>query len=87
MIKSLLYSVISWSIGQCVLAVICYYAYKLTLLNLFDLEISLIQWMAIVLIFACLMPGKSLSTSDTTPNKDPISKLDEFVSSLIKKKS
>jgi len=56
------------------------------LLNLFNLEISLLQWMAIVLISACLMPGKLFTTSDTNTNKDPISKLDEFVSSLIKKK-
>ena len=86
MIKSLLYSAIAWSIGQCVLSLICYYAYKLVLFDLIKVDITFVQWVAIVLISACLMPGKLFTTNnDNKNNKEPISKLNEFVFSVINK--
>ena len=86
MIKSFLYSAISWSIGQGILALICFVAYDWFLFDLFKIEITFIQWAAIVIIAACLMPGKLFTTKANT-NEDPSSKINEFVTSLTKKKS
>jgi hypothetical protein len=62
-------AILSWSMGQAALAAICFGTYRLFLFELVNIEITFIQWVAIVIIFACLMPGKVLSTLNKNKNE------------------
>ena len=54
--------IFSWLIGQVFLAAICYFLYKYLLFDLFEKEIAYHQWIVIIIISACVLPGKDLQT-------------------------
>ena len=48
--------VITWCLGQLVLALICYILYLLFLEKEFNLELNYIQWLSIIIISQCVIP-------------------------------
>ena len=49
-------SIISWCLGQAILALICYILYFLFLEKEFNLELGYLQWLPIIIIFQCVIP-------------------------------
>lgn len=75
---------ISWIIAQLGLSLICLLMYNNLLIDLFKIEISYIQWFAIIIISSCILPeGKILKARNN--NNDTMSSLDKYVSTIFKK--
>ena len=79
-----LYNIISWAGAQAVLALICFLLYEYVLQDLFKVNITYIQWLAMIIIGICVLPGGNPLNTENEP-QDPKSKLDNFVSSLVKR--
>jgi hypothetical protein len=75
--------IISWALAQLGLALVCFILYNITLIDLFSLEISYIQWVSIILISACIFPERK--TIDSSNKNKEESNLDTFVDSIIKR--
>jgi len=81
----LLYSVISWIFAQAFSALVCFIIYNYGLLDLFKINITYLHWLYIIIIIACIVPTKGPHINNN--QSDPKSKLDDFVSSLTKKRN
>lgn len=80
----LLSNIISWLFAQSALALICFVIYHYILVDLTNIEINYIQWLAIIIIATCIFPeGKILKPR--TSDEPGVSKLENFVNSIIKK--
>ena len=49
-------SILSWAIGQALLALICYSLYNIFLVSEFNLSLNYVQWLSIIIIFQCIIP-------------------------------
>jgi len=79
-----LLSVLSWISAQSALALICYVIYYYILVDLTNIDINYIQWLAIIIIATCVFPeGKIIKPG--TPKEPDSSKIETFVNSIIKK--
>ena len=78
----LLLNFISWSIVQLVLSAICTLIYNYTLIDIFKVEISYIQWIGIIVVSACVFPASKSSNKNEGQESD---KLNSFVQSIITK--
>lgn len=82
----ILATLISWIIAQLGLGLICYFLYKFFLLDLFKIEISYLQWIAIMIIFSCIIPsGKILKANTGSKNStpsEPTNPLEKYLSNF-----
>ena len=82
--KFLFNSSISWAIGQGILALICTIVYNYVLIDLFNVEVTYIQWLGMIIISACILPTGRKAKSNNEP--DAKSRIETFISSMTKKK-
>lgn len=82
--KSPLNTSMSWAISQGILAIICTLVYNYTLIDLFKIEISYVQWLGMIIISACIFPT-GRKTNNSNKESDTMSNIETFVSSIIKK--
>lgn len=70
-----------WAFAQSALALICFLTYDFLLEDLFGKDVSYLQWLGIIIISACVIPG-SRPTDTTNTEK----RLTDFTESRIKKR-
>ena len=68
-------ALISWVLNQFIISILTWLVYKLFVISLIGIEISLVNWFGIILISSCILPSGRIIKHK--PNK-PESKEDKF---------
>lgn len=77
---------IIWTIIQFALAAMCWLMYKYSLVDLFNKDITYIQWVAIVVIISLLLP-KDLPDPKTKQSNTKITKNKEFLTNFLNREN